>query len=99
MRAPSGVITLDDGEIKKEIVVVHCCHCGLILGSAEALLHQRVRGEGNYGWCGRCQAMHHAGCRTCTPQEQGCDNVEAGRAWNDNGTAVKLFLPTTFPGK
>ena len=102
MRQHRGLITLDDGGLKTEIVVIHCCHCGGLLGTADELLHQRVRGEGAIGFCSRCNAIHHgdrADCRACVPQEQMCDNVEAGRAPLDNGTAVKLFLPTAFPGK
>lgn len=97
-----GLVTfLGADERPRSVVLVHCCHCGLPLGSAEALLHQRARGEGEYGWCDRCQAMHHGGgrCLTCTPQEQACENVEAGRSWSDNGTASKIYLPVAFPGK
>lgn len=95
-----AIITLDDGEIARDVEVVHCCHCGLMLGPAEALLHQLSRGENQFGWCSRCNALHHApGCCECRPQEKGCENVEAGRDWHDDGTAVRLYLPVSFPGK
>ena len=99
MRQLQGLITTLGEGVQTQIVVEHCCHCGGVIGEAAALLAQRVRGEGAFGYCSRCHALHHAHCAECRPQEQGCDNVEAGRDWHDDGTAQRVFLPTAFPGK
>lgn len=92
-------MTLQGEGVTTQILVEHCCHCGGIIGATEELLYARVRGERGFGWCPRCNALHHSRCVACVPQEQRCENVEAGRSPTDNGTAVTLYLPTSFPGK
>jgi len=102
MRRLRGIITLAQEGVTTQVQVEHCCHCGCLLGTSERLLLQGVRGEGQFGFCVRCNALHCTAptCRSgCRPQEQGCENVEAGRGWHDDGTSVKLFLPVSFPGK
>jgi hypothetical protein len=102
MRQLRGLLTIEQGGIVTQIQVEHCCHCGSLLGASEDLLRQRVRGEGQFGFCSRCNSLHCAApsCRSgCRPQEQGCENVEAGRGWHDDGSAVRLFLPVSFPGR
>ena len=91
-------VTGSDGvTVTKELV--HCCHCGDVIGEGVAMLRARRSGGGDFEWCRDCNAMRHARCVVCRPQEKMCDNVEAGRSASDDGTAVKLYFPAAFPGK
>lgn len=90
--------TLADGtSVQAELV--HCCHCGQAHGSINEELAKRLKGDKHLEFCSRCNALRCVACVACVPQEQMCENVEAGRAPLDNGTAVKLYLPAAFPGK
>jgi len=88
-------VTGPDGiDVTKELV--HCCHCGGVIGEGVDMLRARRSGGGDFEWCLDCNAMRHARCVECRPQEKMCENVEAGRSPDDDGTSVKLYFPVAF---